>query len=71
MVWEKVQEGVERLFDGKYTPFMLEEPEIDGPGGDASMSSGDSGDAKNGRGPRVSFLIVPSDKAGWLLRASS
>ena len=55
-------------FDGKYTPFMLEEPELEVPDG---SSGGDSGDAKNGRGPRVSFLIVPSDKVAWLLRAIS
>ena len=66
-VWEKVQEGVERLFEGKYTVFMLEEPgslgDDDSPS--ASMSgSFDSSDPRVSRGPRVSFLIVPSDKAG-------
>ena len=67
-VWEKVQEGVERLFEGKYTVFMLEEPgsllgDDDSPS--ASMSgSFDSNDPRVSRGPRVSFLIVPSDKAG-------
>ena len=67
-MWEKVQEGVERLFEGKYTVFMLEEPgsllgDDDSPS--ASMSgSFDSNDPRVSRGPRVSFLIVPSDKAG-------
>ena len=62
------QEGVERLFEGKYTVFMLEEPgsllgDDDSPS--ASMSgSFDSNDPRVSRGPRVSFLIVPSDKAG-------
>jgi len=63
-VWAKTQEGVERIFKGKYTVFMLEEPDAfpgqEGGGGSASAARDRSGD----RGPRVSFLIVPSDKAG-------
>uniref|UniRef100_A0A6U3EJW3 Peptidase M50 domain-containing protein n=1 Tax=Mantoniella antarctica TaxID=81844 RepID=A0A6U3EJW3_9CHLO len=67
-VWEKVQESVERIFAGKYTPFMLEEPGgflSDDDGGSPSGSY-DANDPRgtNSRGPRVSFLIVPSDKAG-------
>ena len=69
-VWQKVQDGVEKLFDGKYTPFMLEEPASllgdDDDSGASVSGTWDSSDPKGGnsRGPRVSFLIVPSDKAG-------
>ena len=73
-----VREKVETLFDGKYTPFMLEEPGFEGEeGGGAGMSGTfDSGDGGAGgvaktRGPRVSFLIVPSDKAGPNPRTSA
>ena len=39
-VWRLVREKVETLFDGKYTPFMLEEPGFEGEesGGGAGMS---------------------------------
>jgi Zn-dependent protease len=79
-VWRLVQEKVETLFDGKYTPFMLEEPGFEGEesGGGAGMSGtfdGGDGGAGGGvaktRGPRVSFLIVPSDKAGPNPRTSA
>jgi Zn-dependent protease len=78
-VWRLVREKVETLFDGKYTPFMLEEPGFEGEesGGGAGMSGTfDSGDGGAGgvaktRGPRVSFLIVPSDKAGPNPRTSA
>lgn len=56
-VWEAVQNGMQTMFDGKYTAFMLEEPLGDeGPSGDVAIDSK--------YGPRVSFLIVPSDRAG-------
>ena len=56
-VWESTQRGLEKMFDGKYTAFMLEEPTEGGaPGGDVAIDSK--------FGPRVSFLIVPSDRAG-------
>ena len=79
-VWRLVREKVETLFDGKYTPFMLEEPGFEGEesGGGAGMSGtfdGGDGGAGGGvaktRGPRVSFLIVPSDKAGPNPRTSA
>jgi hypothetical protein len=79
-VWRLVQEKVETLFDGKYTPFMLEEPGFEGEesGGGGGMSGtfdGGDGGAGGGvaktRGPRVSFLIVPSDKAGPNPRTSA
>jgi len=56
-VWETVQADLERMFNGEYTAFMLEEPPgEDGPSGDVAIDSK--------YGPRVSFLIVPSDRAG-------
>ena len=56
-VWEATQSGLEKMFGGKYTAFMLEEPTEGGaPGGDVAIDSK--------FGPRVSFLIVPSDRAG-------
>ena len=77
-VWSLVQEKVETLFDGKYTPFMLEEPGFEGEDPGASMSGTfDGGDGGAGatrpksRGPRISFLIVPSDKAGPNPRTSA
>ena len=67
-VWATVQEKVEVLFDGKYTPFILEEPGFEGEDTNVSgtYDSGDgvSSETQKTRGPRVSFLIVPSDKAG-------
>ena len=63
-----VQSKVETLFDGKYTPFMLEEPGFEGEDG----GDGDGGaDRAKSRGPRVSFLIVPSSKAGPNPRTSA
>ena len=62
VVWEKVQEGVERLFGSKYEVFMLEEPGF--AGGDDDRSSGGGDSDNTSRGPRVSFLLVPGDKAG-------
>ena len=77
-VWSLVQEKVETLFDGKYTPFMLEEPGFEGEDPGASTSGTfDAGDGGAGatrpksRGPRISFLIVPSDKAGPNPRTSA
>lgn len=56
-VWKSVQSNIQTMFDGQYTPFMLEEPlSEEGPGGDSAIDSK--------YGPRVSFLIVPSDRAG-------
>ena len=67
-VWSLVQSKVETLFDGKYTPFMLEEPGFEGEDG----GDGDGGaDRAKSRGPRVSFLIVPSSKAGPNPRTSA
>ena len=62
-----MQEGVERIFKGKYTVFMLEEPSSF-PGPDGAAPSAPS--APSDRGPRVSFLIVPSDKAAGPLTLS-
>jgi hypothetical protein len=63
-VWEKVQEGVERLFGGKYTPFMLEEPggmfgdDDDGPS--SSMSgSYDSNDPRGGNSRGGAVQVDP------------
>ena len=56
-VWKTVQTSIEAMFDGQYTAFMLEEPlGEEGPSGDAAIDSK--------YGPRVSFLVVPSDRAG-------
>ena len=75
-VWSLVQTKVQTLFDGKYTPFMLEEPGFEGedPSGASTTGAFDGGDGANrpkSRGPRVSFLIVPSDKAGPTPRTSA
>ena len=79
-VWKTVQENVERVYEGKYTVFMLEEPPADffgddddgGSGAGASMSgSYDASDPTNTRGPRISFLIVPASKAGPNPRTSA
>ena len=68
-VFEKVQAGCERLFPNKYTVFVLEEPggifdDDSSPGASMSGSFDSSDPSANTRGPRVSFLIVPADKAG-------
>ena len=68
-VFEKVQAGCERLFPNKYTVFVLEEPggifdDDSSPGASISGSFDSSDPSANTRGPRVSFLIVPADKAG-------
>ena len=68
VVWEKVQEGVERLFGSKYEVFMLEEPGF--AGGDDDRSSGGGDSDNTSRGPRVSFLLVPGDKAERVARYS-
>ncbi len=57
VVWETLQAELKRMFKDEYTAFMLEEPlSEEGPSGDAAIDSK--------YGPRVSFLIVPSDRAG-------
>ena len=58
-VWSLVQEKVETLFDGKYTPFMLEEPV---PGEDPGASrraldAGDGGVARPTEIPRPADLV--------------
>jgi Zn-dependent protease len=68
-VFEKVQAGCDRLFPGKYTVFVLEEPgglfDDDSSSSASTSGSFDSSDpTASSRGPRVSFLIVPADKAG-------
>ena len=68
-VFEKVQAGCDRLFPGKYTVFVLEEPgglfDDDSSSSASTSGSFDSSDpTASTRGPRVSFLIVPADKAG-------
>ena len=68
-VFEKVQAGCDRLFPGKYTVFVLEEPgglfDDDSSSPASTSGSFDSSDpTASTRGPRVSFLIVPADKAG-------
>ena len=68
-VFEKVQAGCDRLFPGKYTVFVLEEPgglfDDDSSSSASTSGSFDSSDPPaSTRGPRVSFLIVPADKAG-------
>ena len=68
-VFEKVQAGCDRLFPGKYTVFVLEEPgglfDDDSSSSASTSGSFDSSDpSASTRGPRVSFLIVPADKAG-------
>jgi hypothetical protein len=68
-VFEKVQAGCDRLFPDKYTVFVLEEPgglfDDDSSSSASTSGSFDSSDpSASTRGPRVSFLIVPADKAG-------
>ena len=60
LVWDEVREKIYSKFDNKYEVFLLEEP--------AALSANSPGPGEtlgdNKRGPRVSFLVVPADRAG-------
>ena len=58
-VWDEVRAKIYDKFDNKYEIFMLEEPDALSPN-----SPGPGESVSNTRGPRVSFLVVPADKAG-------
>ena len=58
-VWDEVRAKLYDMFDNKYEIFMLEEPDALSPN-----SPGPGESVSNTRGPRVSFLVVPADRAG-------
>ena len=58
-VWDEVRAKIYDMFDNKYEIFMLEEPDALSPN-----SPGPGESISNTRGPRVSFLVVPADRAG-------
>ena len=58
-VWDEVRAKLYDMFDNKYEIFMLEEPDALWPN-----SPGPGESVSNTRGPRVSFLVVPADRAG-------